>query len=1286
MAQKDIEDMLDHLRSIKSGGDLNSDKINQIETLEMELRFLRTFTKYNHVLLPDSLVGITKKAKLVVEMLHTVFDGMPVECKANLNLERLVSHLMEFVEDNTSSRFNYELNDSDLSEYLEFLNMSLNDSPRYLDKSDPLFRKGKVGFWKQLKFIHQKMKFMRYFYDTEMNGCVDHEKLKGLRTRIQFMADKVGQFCLALRLPEDVDDNIESKPPFLLCLVVLVELEMKNIFLSELKTSKLPQSKIFECMVLPPGFSHHLYNLLMYLRKQKLKGFHSDVSAQNIDVAIEFLLLFLGDESDHVIHGMMMNEVLEKAGSLVGDILCAIQRLSPSTIIKDDASEINLWSIQISEKAENLKAQLEEYYKSLTFIPSQFPTAGGLSFLDSLLRKLNEMSRSESGLDFMMKPHIVILETELLYLTSIFKDVVKVHHEDEILKDLKRRTINLAYEAEVAIDCILSRYNALLHVFCSLPTILNEIKIISVEVKGKWSDNLALKPCSMVEPSKRQPIQHSDLIYDEEIVGFHNDMKRIIQHLIQGANEVDVVTIVGMGGLGKTTCARKVYSSEIIVSNFDVRAWCIISQTYNRRELLQEIFSQVTGSKDKGDKDDILADELRRSLMGKRYLIVLDDMWDGIAWDDLRLCFPDSGNRSRIVVTTRLEKVGEHVKRYTDLYFLPFLTPEESCRLLHKKVFQKDDCPPDLQDVSQAVAKRCKGLPLVIVLVAGIIKKKKMEASWWHEVKKSLLSCLGDSEGYGLSTMKLSYDNLPDYLRPCLLYMGMFPEDARIPASKLISLWIAEGFVQNIESGRLEEAAEEYLMDLIRGNVVMVSRTRYNGKVKDCQVHDVVLHFCLEKSKEEKFMQPVMGNSSHFQPSEWNESRVSFNFTYDIFQFASPNSKPRNPFHQPLRSLITNNGGIISEWNLLRLLKVLDLSSLDMNYFSLVRLKPLIHLKYLAISADQINFHAEPYLPHLETLIVKYVISRSVLPAIFLKFEKLRHVDISDAVFDLENDKLRNFEESSKLENLRVLRKLSFRIDHADSLAVLLRRFPNLQELDIFFWDNEDSAEFSLKLESLTKLQTFRLSFQWPQIVSELHLPSNLKKLVLVSTQIESTISVIRELPCLECLQLTSSNFAQSKEWCLSDITFHKLKFLKLMSLSISRWDALEESFPQLETLVFKECYKLEEIPTSFADIPTLKQIKLINCMNKSLEASAVKIKEEVVDIEGCDRIDITIRNVFEFGNYIDYSNTVRMDGVLSKLIVVARLKSIVQIAEALQLIDKFVLIDQLFFLYAIDD
>ncbi|KAM3326132.1 hypothetical protein P3S67_001258 [Capsicum chacoense] len=227
---------------------------------------------------------------------------------------------------------------------------------------------------------------------------------------------------------------------------------------------------------------------------------------------------------------------------------------------------------------------------------------------------------------------------------------------------------------------------------------------INVEVMEMWSVDVAVKPCYVVAPSKYLPTQHSNPLTDEEIVGFGSDTEKLVQYI-------------------KMTIARKVYNSDMIVFRFDVRAWCIISQSYKLRELLQQIFSQVTGSKDNGDKDDILADKLRKSLMGKRYLIVLDDMWDGMAWDDLCLCFPDFGNRSRIV----------------------------------KKVFQKEDCPPELQDVCLAVAVKCKGLCLVIFLVAGIIKRKKMESSWWHEVKDALFDCLDRESGeYSLSTMQLN--------------------------------------------------------------------------------------------------------------------------------------------------------------------------------------------------------------------------------------------------------------------------------------------------------------------------------------------------------------------------------------------------------------------------------------------------------------------------------------------------------------------------------------------------
>ncbi|PHT39476.1 hypothetical protein CQW23_23049 [Capsicum baccatum] len=529
-----------------------------------------------------------------------------------------------------------------------------------------------------------------------------------------------------------------------------------------------------------------------------------------------------------------------------------------------------------------------------------------------------------------------------------------------------------------------------------------------------------------------------------------------------------------------------------------------------------------------------------------------------------------------------------NVMHHIDPYTLPFLPPDESRKLLQKKVFQQEGCPPELQHLSREIAERCKGLPLVIGLVAGIIKRNKMEASWWNEVKNSLLSYLGESEGYSILTMQLSYDNLPDYVKPCLLYMGMFPEDEGIPVTKLISLWIAEGFVQNIKSGRsMEEAAEGYLMDLIRSNVVMVSRRRYNGKVKYCQVHDVVLHFCLEKSREEKFILAVKGR---FQPSHWKESRVSFNYSNKISKFASPGSETQKPFHPHLRSLITTNE---AEWSLfhqiskLRLLKVLDLSSHKVRVLSSATFQPLIHLKYLAVETTQFDFYPESHLPNLETL--KSFSNHMLIPSIFWKMKNLRHVDMKSAEYDLEEDMWGVFEESSKLENLRILRGVVIKTGDVESVHVLIRRCPNLQELDISFWDDNDSPEICPELESLMQLQTLYLSFDIHLVLSGLHLPSNLKKLGLKCIPIEGVISVIAGLPSLEYLQLW--NAVKSKEWFLRDVMFHKLKFLKLVDLSISRLDVSEESFPLLETLVVLRCHYLKEVPLIFADIPTLKQI-----------------------------------------------------------------------------------------------
>ncbi|KAI3926576.1 hypothetical protein MKW92_049887 [Papaver armeniacum] len=260
--------------------------------------------------------------------------------------------------------------------------------------------------------------------------------------------------------------------------------------------------------------------------------------------------------------------------------------------------------------------------------------------------------------------------------------------------------------------------------------------------------------------------------------GDHNKQRRM------------VISIVGMGGLGKTTVATKIYKSKNTERYFDVSGWVYVSQSLDWSISPRSIIGQVTRNSyhNIDEKDEGV------------YLIVLDDVWRTDTWQRLNPAFPETDNGCRILVTTR----NLEVARFADPH------NGESWELFQKKTFPLGDrCPPEFVDLGKKMVDKCCGLPLGVVLTHG---------------EKSYL-CSG--------ILAFSYYDMPYYLKPCFMDTGLFPEDHEIRASKLFHLWIAEGFVQREGEKTLEDTAEDYLEELIHRSLIKIERRRYDGRVKN---------------------------------------------------------------------------------------------------------------------------------------------------------------------------------------------------------------------------------------------------------------------------------------------------------------------------------------------------------------------------------------------------------------------------------------------------------------------
>ncbi|KAH0681834.1 hypothetical protein KY289_019586 [Solanum tuberosum] len=959
---------------------------------------------------------------------------------------------------------------------------------------------------------------------------------------------------------------------------------------------------------------------------------------------MEFLLIFLTDIPKRFIHREKLNDMLAHAGVLTRKISILVSKLLEENS-ENNINEADFPALDFLQEIEQMKGDIRQIFlKAPESSQLRFPMDDGFLFMNLLLRHLNDLLISNVNSVTLIKKEIGMVKESLEFLTSSFGKVRKTLDDTSgVVKDCWLHALDVAYEAEHVINSILVRDKALLHLIFSLPSVTDKIKLIVVQVTSlQLEDKNGHDP--FVANSSDEPIESTSSPFVEVTVGHEEDEARIIGQLLdEHESELDVISIVGMPGLGKTTLANKVYNNTLVASHFNVRAKCTVSQKYNKSKVLREILQQVTDSEEKVSEDD-LAEKLRRALLDKRYLIVLDDVWDIATGEMLIACFPKLKRGNRIILTSRSSKVGLQVKCHSDPLHLQLLTPKKSWDLFEKRVFgEQGSCPAELSEVGHQIVEKCKGLPLAIVLIAGVIVRgKKKKKNLWLQIEHNLdFFISSNNNSQMMKVVQLSYDHLPCHLKPLLLYFARSQKSKRTPVSTLMQLWMAEGLVDH---DSLEEATQTYLDALISSSLIMVDHIPSESiwwtsvMIKVCYMHDVVHDFCSVKAKKEKFFK-LINSGDPFHASDYLHRRLTVH-TEDgqlhkkcvLF-----NSNQCSAGSKHLISL-TVSGSLEFNYHTrhLRLLRVLQLDNFSV-YQAIIlddslmeEIGSLFHLRFLSIWADM---EAIPVswlnLQNLETLFIKTENTIVLLPRLF-KLSKLKQVKIDESCFFEEEKEEDNIQsrilegENSKLTTLSQVE-----ISYSEGTNDALKKFPNLQHLHCTIMIPKcppTHGNWFPKFDVLNKLESLIVEYPTKGYVypNEYHFPSSLKELGLYDIPVRpALLSAITALPQLEILEIIFSDFVEDK-WDASEDIYQSLKTLTLRRVVLSEWEVDRETFPKLEELILESCYKLMEIPSVFGDIDTLKSIQVVQS-KREVGDSAMEIKKDVAAYTGEDRLHVHI-------------------------------------------------------------
>ncbi|KAL6124131.1 hypothetical protein ACLB2K_076646 [Fragaria x ananassa] len=864
---------------------------------------------------------------------------------------------------------------------------------------------------------------------------------------------------------------------------------------------------------------------------------------------------------------------------------------------------------------------------------------------------------------------VELAQSELLLMRSFLKDADERQEDDEVVRFWVNVVREAAYDLEDVIESfvlnlVLKRGGSMKIVFkryaCiwnegvhrykigseieSITTKLSKLRLTmqSYDIKQRKGSSEGASSYFARQRERRQTYPH--VSEDHDVVGLGDAIEMLTTRLVEKGG-CRIVSIWGMGGLGKTTLAKKVYNHEKLKHHFDCFAWVCLSQRFEGVAVLKEIFFKLTGAADWQRKQfaELKSDEIAQLLYDfqreRKCLVVLDDIWTLDGWNCLKGGFPvNEETNSRIILTTRNEELASIAKENGLSYESHALSVDDAWSLFRKIAFSEAD-ETDSQiklkkeELGKKMLRHCAGLPLAIIVLAGLLSKKDT-VNEWETVSENVNVYIrrgtdldreykGQNDRGALWVLALSYENLSYRLKLCFLYLCHFPEDYEIPVKRITYLWMAEGFISSTSSEMLEDVSYSCLSELVERCMVQVGKIGLTGKIKTCRLHDLMRDLCMVRAEEENFFQ-VVNFSKGNRTNATQVSRVRRLAIY-VDDEVDKLVPTRRDAH--LRSLLYVGPEYIRIWNKkvvrsvfndfrwLRVLKFEDMRGVEKLPSTIGN---LVHLRFLSLKNSGVEHlpSSVANLVSLQTLDLRCD-NRGIMkiPNVFQKMEQLRHLYLPclytlqgklSLATDCNLQTLVNVYcgkcDFNSLGELSNLSKLHIRegiggFRNWEKLEKILKSrrsltFHHLRSLSLEILYGSSAWDILLSFEFIYKLQ---LEGSIEELPRDLLSFPNLIKIKLSCTKLkEDQTEILEKLPHLRVLYLQDRVFSSlpSDTLVCTNGGFPNLEFLYLEELrELKEWRVEEGGMPRLRRLYITRCDELRAVPDGLQYVTALKEL-----------------------------------------------------------------------------------------------